>query len=258
MIFNGFFKTLLAICVLASSPVIAQEAQHYRIIEKLNHDATLFTQGLEISGGTLYESSGLYGKSKVRKYASSGNSSIAETRLPEKYFAEGLTVFDREVYVLTWKENTALILDSTTLEKKRELSYSGEGWGLTNNGTHLMMSDGSDTVYYRDPLTFHVERKITIHSGDKSIQQINELEYAEGFLWANVWQSPVILKINPINGKVVGFYNMEDLVKAHSSGRDEKVLNGIAYDPERKAYWVTGKLWPTRYLIEFGQPLKIP
>lgn len=250
--------SFLTCCLLTTMPAFAQKEFHYRIIEQSKHDPSFFTQGLEIFGGDLFESSGLYGKSRVRKYSPSTNTSIAETKLPEQFFAEGLTVLNNEVYVLTWQENTLLVLDAKTLLKKRELHYSGEGWGLTNNGTHLIMSDGSDTVYFRHPTTFKVEREIKIRSDKKPVKQINELEYAEGFLWANVWQSPVILKINPNNGKIIGLYNIEDLVKDHSSGRDEKVLNGIAYDPQHKAYWVTGKLWPTRYLIEFGQPLKLP
>ena len=258
MMLPWFKIRLLMCCLLLTTPATAQQNFHYRIIEQSTHDASLFTQGFEISGGNLFESSGLYGKSKVRKYTLAGNTTIAETKLPDKYFTEGLTLFQDEVFVLTWRENTLLVLDSKTLATKRELHYEGEGWGLANNGAHLIMSNGSDAIYFRNPTNFDIEREIKIHSGKTSVRQINELEYAEGFLWANVWQSPVILKINPNNGKIIGFYNLEDLLKNNSSGRDEKVLNGIAYDPERKAYWVTGKLWPTRYLIEFGQALQLP
>ena len=253
-----FTISILICCLLIIMPAHAQENFHYRIIEQADHDTSYFTQGFEISGGNLYESSGLYGKSRVRKYSPSGNATIAETKLPDQYFAEGLTVFENEVYVLTWRENTLLVLDTDSLQQKREISYDGEGWGLTNNGSQLIMSDGSDTVYFRNAETFTIEHKIKVHSAENPVRQINELEFAEGFLWANVWQSPVILKINPNNGKIIGLYNLQDLVKKHSSGRDDKVLNGIAYDSARKAYWITGKLWPTRYLIKFGQPLLLP
>lgn len=231
--------------------VSADEDADYRVIESMEHDPSFFTQGFELRNGVAYESSGLYGRSKVRKYRLESNQSLAETQLPSSYFAEGLTVLNDTLYLLTWKENTLLLLDPGSLKTRREIKYVGEGWGLANDGRHLIMSDGSDTISFRNATTFEVERQILVRVGQQPIDRINELEFANGYIWANVFQSTVVLKINPSTGVVATIYNLEKLVKEHTNGRDNRVLNGIAYDKNKKAFWVTGKLWPRRYLVEF-------
>ena len=263
-IFARLLTPVLAILVLAM-PVRHVDAQsgaseqsqtqspqqgNYRILETIDHDDTWFTQGLEVSDGLMYESSGLYGKSKLRIYRTDNDDTLQEVRLPERFFAEGLTLLDNELFVLTWKENTLLVVNPDNLQTKRELSYKGEGWGLANNGSQLIMSDGSDTIYFRNPESFAVERTISVRSQQHSVQRINELEFAEGYLWANIWFAPVIVKIDPTNGQVVSYYDFSQLLRQHSSGSDNRVLNGIAYDSTAKAYWITGKLWPKRYLVK--------
>lgn len=223
----------------------------YRILETIDHDDTWFTQGLEVSDGHLFESSGLYGKSKLRRYRIDNDDTLQQVRLPERFFAEGLTLLGGELFVLTWKENTLLVVNPANLQTKRELTYKGEGWGLANNGSQLIMSDGSDTVYFRSPETFNVERTISVRSQQHPVERINELEFAEGYLWANIWFAPVIIKIDPNTGQVVSYYDFTQLLQQHSTGNDNRVLNGIAYDAEAKAYWITGKLWPKRYLVKF-------
>lgn len=227
----------------------AQQIGRYQILETVSHDSSYFTQGLEISDGVMYESSGLYGKSKIRKYPGGKNTPLLEKRIADRFFAEGLTVFANELFVLTWKENTLLVLDPDNLQTKRELSYRGEGWGLANNGSQLIMSDGSDTVYFRNPQSFRIEREIQVHSQQHTVRRINELEFAEGYLWANIWHSPYIVKINPLNGNIVAYYDFSELVKKHAGVNRDQVLNGIAYDVKRKAYWITGKLWSKQYLV---------
>ncbi len=202
--------------------------------------------------GLIYESSGLYGKSRVRKYRPENDKALRETSFSEKYFAEGLTLLSDDLFVLTWRENTLFVLNPDDLSIKRELSYKGPGWGLANNGKHLIMSDGSDKITFRDPESFKALREITITSKQHSVRRINELEYAEGFIWANIWRSTYIVKINPISGELVNFYDLSDLVEKHTSGNDERVLNGIAYDQNKRAFWITGKLWSARYLVKFA------
>lgn len=251
-------KLSLILCsVFFTATALAKEDVQYQVLETVSHDSSFFTQGLEISEGVMYESGGLYGKSRIRKYLPANDTALAETPLPDEFFAEGLTLLADEVFVLTWKEKTLFILNPDDLSIKREIGYAGEGWGLANNGKQLIMSNGSETIYFRNPATFEIEREINVYSQQHSVQRINELEYAEGYIWANIWPGTMIVKIEPHTGKLAGFYNLVDLVKKHSSGNDERVLNGIAYDKVKKAFWITGKLWPARYLIRFGQAQEI-
>lgn len=239
-------------CLWVSAlPVWASDFADYRVLETADHDPSFFTQGFELRNELVYESSGLYGKSKVRKYRAENNRSLAEIKIADSYFAEGLTLLKDTLYLLTWQQNTLLLLDPVNLNKRGEIKYRGEGWGLANNGKHLIMSNGSDTIFFRNATTFEIEREIKVSWKQQSISRINELEFAGGYLWANVFQQPIILKINPSNGNVVAIYDLQKLAKLHTNGRDERVLNGIAYDKNKKGFWVTGKLWPKRYLIEF-------
>ncbi len=242
---------LIAIAILQSAPVSAQSSSAFEIIEQADHSTDYFTQGLEIHAGTMFESGGLYGKSKLRKYRPGTDDTLLEVPIAERFFAEGLTVFDNELFLLTWQENTLLVFDPQTLTKKREHSYKGEGWGLTSNTTRLIMSNGTDTLYFRNPDTFNVERTVRVHINQRSVSQLNELEYAQGYVWANVWQTPFILKIKPDNGEVVAFYDFTELLMRHANGDANRVLNGIAYDAERQGYWITGKKWSAQYLVRF-------
>jgi len=230
---------------------MANENAQYEILETVRHNASYFTQGLEISEGLMYESSGQYGRSRIRKYQPGQDTTILESRLPDKYFGEGLTLLEDELFMLTWQENTVFVFNPDDLSVMREMTYDGQGWGLANNGKHIIMSNGSDTIYFRDPSTFKIQYEINVYSQQHAVQRINELEYAQGYIWANIWHSTLIVKINPINGELVGAYDMADLVEKHNPSNGEQVLNGIAYDAEKKAFWITGKLWPARYLVRF-------
>ncbi|OED40608.1 hypothetical protein AB833_11060 [Chromatiales bacterium (ex Bugula neritina AB1)] len=245
-----FYRFFIAIAVIAASSVQAQQSGRYQILETVSHNSSYFTQGLEIYNDLMYESSGLYGKSRIRKYQPDSDTTLLEKRLAERFFAEGLTALAGELFILTWKENTLLVLNPDNLETKRELSFKGEGWGLASNASQLLMSDGSDTIYFRNPESFKIEREIQVHSQQHTVRRINELEFAEGYIWANIWQSPFIVKINPANGSVVSYYDFSSLVKKHAGGSRNTVLNGIAYDTKKKAYWITGKFWPKRYLVK--------
>ena len=235
------------------SQAMAQQGGSYQVLETLPHDASYFTQGLEVSGGLMFESAGLYGKSRLRKYRVSSDATLLEKRIPDDYFAEGLTLINDELFLLTWKKGKVFVFNPEDLALKKEYSYQTEGWGLANDGKQLIMSDGSDTIYFRDPATFDVVREIRVSSQQQPIQRINELEFAGGYLWANIWGSPVIVKIDPRNGALVNYYDLTEIVRLHTSGTDDRVLNGIAYDAGEQAFWVTGKLWDKRYLIRFDK-----
>ena len=248
---------LLILCGLFLIEVsLAKENFQYEVLDTRPHDTTSFTQGLELFDRLMYESSGLYGKSRVRKYNPGNDTTLTEVPLADEYFAEGLTILNDELFLLTWKAGKLFVLNPDDLSTERELSYEGEGWGLANDGKHLIMSDGSDTIYFRNPATFEIEREIKVYSQQHSVRRINELEYAQGYIWANIWFSSLIVKIDPGTGELVSFYDMQDLVKKHATSNN-RVLNGIAYDADKKAFWITGKLWSMRYLVRFGDAQKV-
>ena len=232
------------------------ESLRYTIIAEHSHKSSLFTEGLFINNGLFYESSGRYGKSLLVTYPvteTEKTSSIFRQKkiLPEQYFAEGLTKLNDKIYQLTWKEATLFVYDAATLKLTNKLAYKGEGWGLTNDGKQLIRSDGSNTLFFHNTTNFAVEKTISVKLGQQPINNLNELEYAEGYLWANIWQDNRILKINPATGDVVGIVDLSSLRQSLHLSDPESVLNGIAYDAERKGFWVTGKLWPKMFLLTF-------
>ena len=246
------FSFYLIICsVFFIEAAVADGKAQFKILETVTHDSSYFTQGLEISNGLMYESSGLYGQSRIRKYLPGKDTALLELPIPDKYFAEGLTLLEDELFVLTWKENTVFVLDPQDLSVIREMPYDGEGWGLANNGKQIIMSNGSNTIYFREPSTFEIKHEINVSSQQHPVQRINELEYAEGYIWANIWHSSLIVKINPFSGKLADSYDLAELVEKNSAGSQDRVLNGIAYDADKRAFWVTGKFWPERYLVKF-------
>ena len=233
----------------------------YRIIDEQPHTPASFIQGWQASqdGNSFYESSGLYGKSFIIQY-DRNNKQLQRKQLPSKVFAEGLAELNGKLYVLTWKSRTAYVFNSRNFSLITRHSYKGEGWGLTHNQRELIMSNGSNALIFLEPSTFTPKRTITISDGSKKTwNKLNELEFAHGLIWANIWQEPTILAINPSNGSIQGIINLTPLVRANTTTPHHETLNGIAYDPTRKGFWVTGKLWKKRYLIEImsseGQPL---
>lgn len=232
---------------------------HYTIIAERSHKPHLFTEGLLIDNGYFYESSGRYAKSLLVSYP------IAEPQttwaklsapfskkksIPQQYFAEGLTLLNNKLYQLTWKEGTLFVYDKHTFNNVNTLHYTGEGWGLTSNGQQLIRSDGSNNLFFHNALTFAVEKTITVHLNKEPINNLNELEYSDGFIWANIWQDNRILKINPSNGDVEGVVDLSSLAQSLKLSDPESVLNGIAYDANKKAMWVTGKQWPKMFLLK--------
>ncbi|MEC9490819.1 MAG: glutaminyl-peptide cyclotransferase, partial [Halanaerobiales bacterium] len=244
------FISILFLCLVISPDLQAGEINklNYQILESYPHDPRAFTQGLEFYDNYLYEGTGLYDRSSLRKVKIESGQVLKQINLDQEYFGEGITILNDKIYQLTWKENTAFVYD-LDFNLIKTLSYQGQGWGLTNNGQHLIMSNGSEFITFRDPETFKLIKKIEVKNGDQKIKNINELEYHNGFIYANIWQTDYIIKINAQNGRVPAYLNLSDILKTDYQGEID-VLNGIASDPENDNFLVTGKLWPKIYRIE--------
>lgn len=222
----------------------------YRLIKSYPHDKQAFTQGLEFHDGVLYEGTGLEGKSSIRKVELNTGRVIKIKKLPEAYFGEGITLWKDQIYQLTWRSGVCFVYDKETLEKKREFRYQTEGWGLTNDGKHLIMSDGTSTLYFRDPDTFTIVKKVEVKEKNVPVTGLNELEYIKGEIYANVWQTDLIARISPETGKIVGWIDLTGLLNEAEQTMDTDVLNGIAYDTEKDRLFVTGKNWPKLFEIK--------
>ena len=213
------------------------------------HDPDAFTQGLYFENGFLFEGTGRRGQSYLRRVELETGTVLQETALPSEYFGEGIAAFGDRIYQLTWTSGTGFIYGKQSFEVESQFSYSREGWGLTGDGTHLIMSDGSEYLYFLDPQSFELERQIEVRDASGPVRRLNELEYIKGHIFANVWYTNQILKIEPESGQVVGRLDLSDLVAEVGVTDSEAVLNGIAYDEDRDRVFVTGKLWPKLFEI---------
>lgn len=222
----------------------------YRVVEVLPHDPGAYTQGLFWHDGHLYEGTGQYGRSGIRRVEPSTGKVLQSVPLDRIYFGEGITLLDGRIYQLTWSEGRAFIYDASDLRQLRTFSYDGEGWGLTTDGERLYMSDGTDAIYVRDPATFAVERTIRVTANRRPVHYINELEWIEGELWANLYTTDQIIRIDPATGNVTGVIDFYGLHPASERTPDTDVFNGIAYDPATGHIYVTGKNWNRLYRVE--------
>lgn len=241
---------LLAAGLVAAVPAAAAPTVPWRLVDERPHDPAAFTQGLVAHGDVLLESTGLYGESSVRRLDPETGRVLKRVALPDRYFGEGLTVHDGRAVQLTWLENRVLFWRPGTLAARGSRAYTWEGWGLTTDGTSLIASDGSDTLRFLDPVTFHVRRAVPVRDGSIAVSRLNELEYRNGIVWANVWPSERIALIDPATGRVRGWLDMAAL-RARLGGRGE-VLNGIARDPVTGHMAVTGKLWPRLFVVRLA------
>lgn len=223
----------------------------YRVVSERPHDTASYTQGLEFRNGMLLESSGQYGSSSIRITDPTTGAVIHKRPVAANVFAEGITVLNNELWVLSWKEGIATVLDAEKLSFLRSHHYAGEGWGLTNNGRELIMSDGSNALKFLDPKTFAVRRTVEVRDGGAPVNMLNELEYADGAVWANLWQSGKIARIDPADGRVTGWLDLAGL-RGHLAGKGGRpeVMNGIARDPATGHFFVTGKNWPLMFELE--------
>lgn len=220
----------------------------YTVVNAYPHDPGAFTQGLVYADGVLYESTGLYGRSSLRRVALETGEVLQQRDLPAEYFGEGLALFDDRLIQLTWQNNTGFVYDATSFELQQSWRYPTEGWGLTHDSTHLIMSDGSATLRFLDPVTFKVQREVLVTDGSRPVVRLNELEYVNGEVFANVWQTDWVVRIDPQSGRVLGWIDLGGLLTPEErQGTD--VLNGIAYDAQSDRLFVTGKLWPKLFEI---------
>ena len=220
------------------------------VVRRWPHDPGAYTQGLEIVDGTLYEGTGMEGQSSVRIVDPATGALRKKVDLPRPYFGEGITVLGGKLYQLTWKSETGFVYDAATLRRTGTFSYTGEGWGLTNDGTSLIMSDGTNTLRWLDPKTFQVTRTVQVTDQGIPVTQLNELELIDGVVWANVWQTTTIARIDPATGQVKSWVDVGDLLTSADRAEPVDVMNGIAYDRANRRLLLTGKYWPAMFEVK--------
>ena len=237
--------------VYAKNP---EAALTYTLVKEYPHDPANFLQGFQLEGNTVYESEGQYGSSRLIKYTLGDTKPLAETRQADQYFSEGSTIVGDKIYQLTWREKKGFIYDKNSLKLLSEFDYPnliGEGWGLTYDGKYLLLSDGTKNIYFLDPAKpSEVVKDISVASDKEVYDSLNELEFHNGFLYANVWQKPIVLKINPKTGEVVGKFDFTAFANENKTGTAEdndNVLNGIAFKGNNML--VTGKRWSKIYEV---------
>jgi glutaminyl-peptide cyclotransferase len=238
----------------ARSPALVRSTgtptSHAHVVGDMPHDTTAFTQGLALHEGKLYESTGLYGASSLRRIELSTGEIDTLIRLPRALFGEGIAILGGRLYQLTWKTGIALVYDVATLAPRDTFRYAGEGWGLATYGDSLLMSDGTSRLRVIDPATFRVSRVIDVTDAGTPVKLLNELELIDGEIWANVWRAGWIARIEPASGRVREWIDLRDVWRGDPRGHDQNVPNGIAYDADARRVLVTGKRWAAVYTIE--------
>jgi glutamine cyclotransferase len=222
----------------------------YKVVKIYPHDRRFFTQGLVCEDGFLYEGTGLYGQSAVYKRDLESGKIIKSLRLPDKYFGEGITLFGDKLIQLTWQSKVGFVYTKDTFTPLREFKYAGEGWGLTHDGKRLILSDGTATLRFLDPNTFAEMGRLEVRDQGRPVERLNELEFVDGLIYANIWPTDQIVIIDLKTGHVAGRIDLSGLYSPPADEEGDSVLNGIAYLPQTKHLLVTGKLWPRMYEIE--------
>jgi glutamine cyclotransferase len=221
----------------------------YELVQVYPHDREAFTQGLVFRDGKLLESTGQEGRSTLRSVDLESGQILKQVALAPQYFGEGVTVLNGKVYQVTWQHHVGFIYDYLTFQRTGQFSYEGEGWGLTNDGQSLILSDGSNLLRFLDPGSFRVTKTIAVADNGKPLRQLNELEYIQGEIFANIWHDQRIVSINPQTGAVTAWIDCSRLVSESGAHDEEAVLNGIAFDETSGRLFVTGKLWPKLFEI---------
>ena len=231
---------------------VVPERLSFRVVNVYPHDPAAFTQGLTVHEGVLYEGTGRHGESSLRRVELETGAVLQRHDLAGEYFGEGIAVAGNRIFQLTWKAGVAIEYDRTSFEEVRRFAYRGEGWGLTYDGKHLIMSDGTDTLRFIDPATFKEVRRVIVCDKVTPVRQLNELEYIRGKIYANVWETDRIARIDPETGAVTAWIDLAGLLPASDHRPDTATLNGIAYDAESRRLFVTGKCWPKLFEIELA------
>jgi len=235
---------------------IIPEKWDVKILNSYPHLETSFTQGLAFDLGRLYEGTGdpnQTGATKIAEIELESGQMKRNLGLALPYFGEGITILGEDLYQLTWKNQKCIVYDKKTFESKKEFTYTGEGWGLCNDEKNLIMSDGSERLYFRDPKTFQLIKTIEVYSDQGPINYLNELEYIDGFIYANIWMSTTIAVIDPLSGKTMAIINADELVNLQKQGLNGNVLNGIAYNSTNKKLYLTGKYWSKLFEVQISK-----
>ena len=246
----------LVTCCCSSSNLPTSPASNvvpvytYKVIHTYPHDHDAFTQGLVFDNGVIYESTGLYGRSSLRKVELDTGKILQIRDLPEQYFGEGITIFGDRIIQLTWQSEVGFIYDKQDFSQLGEFNYDTEGWGVTSDGQRLIVSDGTSTLHLLDPDSLEETKWIEVYDLDGPVSRLNELEYVKGEIYANIWQTNRIARINPTTGRVNGWIDLEGLLSPQDLVNPVDVLNGVAYDSKHGRLFVTGKLWPKLFEIE--------
>lgn len=219
------------------------------VVAAFPHDPSAFTQGLVVHEGVLYEGTGQYGDSSIRKVDLETGEVEKIEPLSALYFGEGIAILDDRLYQLTWQNQVGFVYEVDSFERIETFRYSGEGWGLTHDGEHLILSDGTASIRFLDPDTFKVVKTIRVRDAGRPVVRLNELEFVDGEIWANIWYDDRIARISPDDGEVLGWIDLSDVYPRGERGF-ENVLNGIAYDADAERLFITGKNWPQLYEIE--------
>jgi len=242
----------LAALILAVAPAAHAETP-WTVVATYPHDTSAFTEGLIFLDGWLYESTGQNGKSDIRQVNLADGKVVRSVSLPSRYFGEGMTHWGKELVSLSWRNGTGFRWDRATFRQTGTFRYSGEGWGLTQDGKRLIMSDGSDELRFLDPRTFKEVRRISVTWNGKPVRLVNELEYVKGEILANIWMTDYIARIDPQSGRIIDVINLTALARQQKVTDSDAVLNGIAYDAKQDRLFVTGKYWPNLYEIRLDR-----
>ena len=254
----GFFALLGAVLVFSYSNLPeSQDSSNdvipiysYNIVNTYPHDRSAFTQGLVFEDGVLYEGTGGFGNSTLRRVELETGDILQINELSAQFFGEGITIYENKIIQLTWKSKIGFVYDKNSFELLQAFNYSSEGWGITDDGTRLIMSDGTSTLHFLDPQTFEEIGQLEVFDNDGPVTRLNELEYVQGEIYANVWQTDRVARIEPGTGRVIGWVELGGLLTTEDLHEPVDVLNGIAYDAETDRLFVTGKLWPRLFEIE--------
>jgi glutamine cyclotransferase len=249
---------VIAVFFWPENPVISQDVRGnvsvpihtYRVVKTYPHDKNAFTQGLVFDNGYLYEGTGLHGASSLRKVDLQTGRVVKIRNLKPQFFGEGITVFGNRIIQLTYQSHVGFVYDKISFRLLKTFNYPYEGWGITHDGKRLIVSDGTSKLHFLDPETFAEMKTVVVHDHREAIAGLNELEFVQGEIFANVWPESRIAKIDPETGRVTGWIELQDLLKPQEIAGDTDVLNGIAYDAKNHRLFVTGKLWPKLFEIE--------
>jgi len=225
----------------------------YKVVQTYPHDREAFTQGLIYDKGIMFESTGQKTSSSLRETEMKTGRVVRQLDLDDTLFGEGITLYGDRLYLVTWQNKVGFVYEKTTFKVINKIYYATEGWGLTTIGDKIVMSDGTNILYYYDPETFTVISRIEVYDNEQKIDSLNELEYINGEIWANVWMTDKIARIDPLTGKVLSYINLKGLLPESEKRPDTDVLNGIAFDKESDRIFVTGKKWPKLYEIRITE-----